>query len=163
MPRKVTKDELEPFVEFVKEINEDIIRRFGGAKGRVNEGNLAYQLYNSLRKARKKPKSKFYACWAASALEGISQSHPFIDGNKRTAYVICRLILLVDNNKFGVNYDQAEKFIIKIAKRKANYQQIEKWVEKNAVKKKMLFIDNEIEKYISLLKKIIKHERGKNE
>ena len=35
------------------------------------------------------------AALAASYAYGIAQNHPFIDGNKRTAYVVCRSFLKI--------------------------------------------------------------------
>ena len=39
--------------------------------------------------------------WAAVYAHGIARSHPFVDGNKRTAYVACMLFLRL--HRFGVD------------------------------------------------------------
>ena len=155
-PIKVKKKELDPFIIFVREINKEIIKNFGGATGRVNEGNLAYVLYNSLRKAKKYRGDTFYTTWASKALEGISQTHPFTDGNKRTAYLICKLILMLGEMDFEVPYEKATSYIIKIAKRRVQNSEIKNWVIKHAKKpEKYKKQSKDLERFITLLRDII--------
>lgn len=49
---------------------------------------------------------KNYASLAAAYAFGIARNHPFVDGNKRTAWVIARLFLLV--NEQSLNYEKDE-------------------------------------------------------
>lgn len=45
---------------------------------------------------------------AAAYAFGIVQNHPFVDGNKRTAYAICRVFLLL--NGFDIFGDRVERY-----------------------------------------------------
>ena len=48
------------------------------------------------------------AALAASYAYGIAKNHPFVDGNKRTAFVVARTFLL--RNGFNVDASQEEKY-----------------------------------------------------
>lgn len=49
---------------------------------------------------------------AAAVLESILINHPFIDGNKRTAFVIMRLVLLDNGLDIVANQDEKYKMVI---------------------------------------------------
>ena len=46
------------------------------------------------------------ASLAAAYAFGVARNHPFIDGNKRTAWVLARLFLVI--NGHGIEFDQAD-------------------------------------------------------
>ena len=46
---------------------------------------------------------------AASYAWGLIRNHPFVDGNKRTAYVLCRTFLKL--NGLGIAADPEEKYL----------------------------------------------------
>jgi death-on-curing protein len=50
------------------------------------------------------------AALAAAYAFGIARNHPFVDGNKRTALVVCRTFLLV-NGRDLVGATQDDKFV----------------------------------------------------
>jgi len=66
-------------------------------------------------------------------LESLIKNHPFIDGNKRLGYTLCRLILL--NNDLDLIALENEKylFIIQIAENKLDYKQIVDWIKNHVV------------------------------
>ena len=68
---------------------------------------------------------------AASLIESILNNHPFIDGNKRTGYVIFRLFLI--NNGIDIKATQQEKyeFVMSIASGKKRFDEIVNWLEKH--------------------------------
>lgn len=68
---------------------------------------------------------------AAAIFESIISNHPFVDGNKRTAYVLMRLIL--KENKLDINVGQNEKyeFVMKAAKGELTFDNIKDWIERN--------------------------------
>ncbi|MBI4896682.1 MAG: Fic family protein [Candidatus Aenigmarchaeota archaeon] len=89
---KITKSELEHLHDFVAQVNADILVRYGETEPILSEANLSYCLWAALRKA-KKNKDDFHQIWAAETLYQIAVKHPFGEGNKRTSYVVAKLIL----------------------------------------------------------------------
>jgi death-on-curing protein len=73
---------------------------------------------------------------AAALIESILINHPFIDGNKRSGYVLMRLLLL--QNGYDVKASQQEKydFVISIASGQLKFEDIVNWLENNTVRSK---------------------------
>jgi death-on-curing protein len=72
---------------------------------------------------------------AASLIESILINHPFIDGNKRTGYVLMRIFLI--HNGLDINASQEEKYdlVINIASGHTKFDEIVKWLTKHVVDK----------------------------
>ncbi len=117
-------------IEEVEKIHDILIEKFGGLKGIRDQGaldsaiNRPYQTFDG-QDLYPEPIDK-----AAALFESIISNHPFIDGNKRTAYVLMRLVLL--KNEIDIHAVQEEKFnfVIKAAEGKLNYDQIRTWISK---------------------------------
>lgn len=79
--------------EIVLAIHEEQLAQHGGGVGIRDEGLLDSALARPLNLAAYNPSADFAALAAAYAF-GIARNHPFIDGNKRTAYVAMELFLI---------------------------------------------------------------------
>jgi death-on-curing protein len=118
-------------IDEVEKIHDILIENFGGAKGIRDRGildsaiNRPYQTFDG-QDLYPSPIDK-----AAAIFESIISNHPFVDGNKRTAYVLMRLVL--KGSKMDVNLGQEEKFdfVIKAAKGEFTYDQIRTWIKIN--------------------------------
>ena len=103
-------------IKEVQIIHNVLIDKFGGSRG-VRDISL-------LESALARPFATFdnqdlYAHpieKASAILESIAINHPFIDGNKRTGYVLMRLILLDDNLDIFVSEDKKYDMVISVAK-----------------------------------------------
>ena len=71
---------------------------------------------------------------AASLLESLLNNHPFIDGNKRTGYVLTRLFLLTNNYDFIATQQDRYQFIVDIASGKIKFKEIRMWLAVNTKK-----------------------------
>lgn len=115
-------------LEEVERIHGVLIDKFGGSKGIRDRGilessiNRPYQTFDQ-KELYPEPVDK-----ASAIFERIISNHPFIDGNKRTAYVLMRLILR--ENNLNVHADNNEKydFVISAAKGEIKFDQIRKWM-----------------------------------
>jgi death-on-curing protein len=95
-------------------IHRDQIERFGGSKGLRDPGQLEAALF--------RPQTGYYADSieeAAALWESLGQNHPFVDGNKRTAFALTYTFLTI--NGFRITADSAEigAFIAGLYKRNA--------------------------------------------
>ena len=68
---------------------------------------------------------------AAAIGESIIMNHPFIDGNKRTGYVLMEIILRMDRLKITTPDDSLYLFIIKITTGEIRFEQIVEWLKQN--------------------------------
>ena len=112
----------------VESIHEILIEKFGGSKGTRDRGilesaiNRPYQTFDQTE-LYPLPVDK-----AAAVFESIISSHPFVDGNKRTAYVLMRLILRQYNLNILVNQNEKYDFVMSAAKGEIKYDQIKEWL-----------------------------------
>lgn len=119
----------------VVKIHSLLISEFGGTLGVRDEKGLISAL--------KRPYSgfgetEFYPSHlekAAAVLESIIKNHPFIDGNKRTAYVLMRLILNQYELDISATQDEKYNFIIAIASGKLDFPEIVSWLKNRIIQK----------------------------
>lgn len=71
-----------------------LIKQFGGSTGVRDHGALSAALVRPFQTFDNKELYAPLIEKAAALLESLLMNHPFIDGNKRTAYVLMRLLLM---------------------------------------------------------------------
>lgn len=81
------------------------VAEHGGDAGTRDDSLLESALARPLQRY---PSADLFAL-AASYATGLAKNHPFIDGNKRTAFVVYRLFLL--RNGFTVTADKLDRYI----------------------------------------------------
>jgi len=118
----------------VEKIHEILIERFGGAKGIRDKGLLESSISRPFQTFDGQELYPHVFDKAAAIFESLITNHPFIDGNKRTAYVLMRLFL--KNNEFDIyaNEDEKYRFVIQAASGELRFDQIKSWIEKNTKK-----------------------------
>ncbi|WP_029520053.1 type II toxin-antitoxin system death-on-curing family toxin [Persephonella sp. IF05-L8] len=121
-------------VDLVNKIHNRIISETGGSYG-VRDINLlksaleipfqtfeGKELYPSIEEK------------AAKLLETLIKNHPFVDGNKRTAYVLFTLYLELNGFYIKAEEDEKFKFVMKIAESKYSFKEILEWIKANTNK-----------------------------
>lgn len=118
-------------VSEVEKIHDILIDRFGGANGIRDKGILESAIGRPFQTFDGKDLYPDPVDKAAAIFESIVSNHPFVDGNKRTAYVLLRLIL--KRNQLDINVDQDVKydFVIKAAKGELTFDKIRAWIRNN--------------------------------
>jgi death-on-curing protein len=112
----------------VLEIHQVLIQAYGGTQGVRDE--------NGLKSALERPFSGFGETIfypkpeekAGAILESIVKNHPFIDGNKRTGYVLMRLVLMNFGKDIQATQDEKYDFVISVASGQLEFQQIVTWI-----------------------------------
>lgn len=80
----------------------------GGADGVRDEGLLESALGRPRHRFAYEDPTPTIPALAASYAYGIARNHAFIDGNKRTAYVVCRTFLIL--NGFDLTIDRVDRY-----------------------------------------------------
>ncbi len=119
----------------VLNIHNILIDKFGGSKGVRDQGSLESAINRPFATFEKHDLYPTPSDKAAAILESILINHPFIDGNKRTAYVLMRLLLL--NYGFDILADQDDKYkmVISASKGDLRFDGIKNWIEIRLSKK----------------------------
>jgi death-on-curing protein len=70
---------------------------------------------------------------AAAYAFGVIKNHPFVDGNKRTGYVLCRTFLQL--NSFDIDATDVEKYqaVVAVADGSMNEEQFADWIRSKLV------------------------------
>lgn len=112
----------------VESIHDILIEKFGGSKGTRDRVILESAVNRPFQTFDQTELYPLPVDKAAAIFESIISNHPFVDGNKRTAYVVMRLILL--ENGLDIFADQNEKydFVMGAAKGELKYDQIKAWL-----------------------------------
>jgi len=112
-------------------IHNVLIERFGGSAGIRDAGALESALRRPFQTFEGNDLYPNSTDKAAALIESLLVNHPFIDGNKRTGYVLMR-IYLMDNGK-DVNATQEEKFkfVMNIASGKFKFEEIVEWLSEH--------------------------------
>ena len=96
-------------VEDILAIHEDQIERYGGAHGIRDPGLLEAALF--------RPQTGYYDTLideAAALWESLSQNHPFVDGNKRTAFAATFVFLAINGLDVTSSDDDSQAFILEL-------------------------------------------------
>lgn len=107
-------------------IHADLIERYGGSPGLRDPGVLEAALF--------RPQTGYYADLieeAAALWESLAQNHPFIDGNKRTAFAAMYAFLVINGARLSVNAEDAYAFISDLHERNSfNFEALVVWLRK---------------------------------
>ena len=108
-------------------IHTDQIEKYGGSHGIRDPGQLESVLF--------RPQSGYYddeIQQAVAVLESLSQNHPFIDGNKRTAFAVTYTFLLMNNILVTADADQIWQFLHKNYETgQMQYDVLHAWLQEN--------------------------------
>jgi death-on-curing protein len=108
-------------------IHDDLIDRYGGAPGLRDAGQLEAALF--------RPQTGYYGdaiAEAAALWESLSQNHPFVDGNKRTAFAAMHAFLLVNSIEIAADADETWAFLRDLYGRGAlRFEALDDWLRRN--------------------------------
>ncbi|QQE65342.1 death-on-curing protein [Leptolyngbya sp. BL0902] len=104
-------------IEAVLRLHDRQIERFGGTAGLRDQGLLDSALAQ--------PQATFGGEWlhptladqAAAYLYHLSRNHPFVDGNKRTAFAVMMTFLRVNGYRLTLTDDDAYDLVMQVAQR----------------------------------------------
>ena len=65
---------------------------------------------------------------AATLAYGLARNHPFVDGNKRTAYVVCRTFLVLNDVDLTASAEEKYLTIIALAEDKLTVEEFAGWL-----------------------------------
>ena len=107
-------------------IHQDQIARYGGASGVRDYGLLEAALF--------RPQTGYYADLteeAAALWESLSQNHPFVDGNKRTAFGAMYTFLAINGKELRASCTEAEEFVLGLYREGSfDFEHLSSWLRK---------------------------------
>lgn len=118
-------------IKSVLQIHQALIDTYGGASG-VRDLSLLHSAIN-------RPYATFESVdlyptvqhKAAAILQSILINHPFLDGNKRTAFALLNYFLISENTELTSKEDDIYDFIISVSKGELEFDAILNWINSN--------------------------------
>jgi death-on-curing protein len=115
-------------LEVVVAIHEAQLAEHGGSRGTRNTGLLGSALARPQNLAAYGHPDT--ADLAAAYGYGIARSHPFVDGNKRTALVAARTFLLLNGVNLEASQDEKYLTFLELAQGTLTEEELADWIRK---------------------------------
>ena len=117
--------------DVVLAIHKRQIAEHGGAEGLRDYGLLSSALSKPLNLYQYGNPKPDIAALASSYACGIANNDPFVDGNKRTALVTCRLFLKLNDADLKASGEEKYKAIIQLTTGKLTEEDFAEWIRSN--------------------------------
>ena len=116
-------------VDDVLAIHADQIERYGGSQGLRDPGLLEAALF--------RPQTGYYPSLvdeAAALWESLSQNHPFVDGNKRTAFAATYAFLFINGLRIVARDEDAQEFVLGLYESgQIKFENLRVWLTNNTI------------------------------
>ncbi|MGA2663974.1 MAG: type II toxin-antitoxin system death-on-curing family toxin [Nitrososphaerales archaeon] len=122
---------LYPSYDAVIRVHESIIRKTGGEQGLVSLSNLVYILDTVEDIGEGLPGGKTVVRKSGYLLFNLVNLHPFLDGNKRTAFEVTKNFLMLNHRRFEPEEDDAFRTLMAISRGELDAESTERWVARN--------------------------------
>lgn len=116
-------------VNQVLAIYNEVIEQTGGSKGIRDIRLLESAVARPQATFAKKDLYPDIFSKAAALVHSIISNHPFIDGNKRTAYMAMRLFLNINGYDVRASLKERYNLIMQIARKTRKEESIGKWLK----------------------------------
>ncbi|QXX75993.1 type II toxin-antitoxin system death-on-curing family toxin [Methylovirgula sp. HY1] len=118
--------------DIILAIHEEQLAQHGGRVGIRDEGLLESALTRPVNRAAYDPATDI-ATFAAAYAFGLAKNHPFLDGNKRSAYVAMELFLL--DNGFALLSSDEDSLLttLKLAAGEMGEEEYAAWIRDKIV------------------------------
>ncbi len=103
----------------------------GGSEGVRDAGLLASALDRPRNLAAYGDPAPDLAALAAAYASGIARNHPFIDGNKRTAFVVCRTFLILNGSDISASREDKYSTFLQLAKGDLSDEDLTAWIRRH--------------------------------
>ena len=114
-------------VDDILAIHADQIERYGGGEGIRDPGLLEAALF--------RPQTGYYPTLideAAALWESLSQNHPFVDGNKRTAFAATYVFLSINGLEITATDDYTQDFVLGLyGTSRVTFENLRAWLSEN--------------------------------
>ncbi len=112
-------------------IHSEQLALFGGATGIIDEGKLESALFRPANIANYNPDASVYDL-AASLGYSIAINHPFLDGNKRTAFIVMAVFLELNGSSLVASEVEVVEMMLGVASGKVTERELSSWLERNS-------------------------------
>lgn len=113
----------------VLDIHQRQIQRFGGTNGVRDEGLLDSALAQPQATFGGELLHPTIGEQAAAYLYHLAMNHPFIDGNKRTAFAVMDTFITLNGYTLNLSQEQAYNLVIQVVQREMSKEELSAFLE----------------------------------
>jgi death-on-curing protein len=113
-------------------VHAEQLKRHGGEDGFINESHLDAALDRARTVLGYIPEMSIEELAALTAI-GIAKSHPFVDGNKRTACVVSLMFLQLNGVEISASDDELAKVFENVASGELSEVDLTQWFVENTM------------------------------
>jgi len=117
--------------DVVLAIHRRQLAEHGGAEGVRDVGLLESALARPRQLATHGESMPDHAVLAAAYAFGIARNHPFVDGNKRTAYVVCRTYLILNGLDLEASRDEKYSTFLALGEGNLSEESLAAWIREH--------------------------------
>ena len=123
-----------PSVEQVERLHERVLDVTGGERGDLSRSNLEYVLDAVKEMGEELDVRNALTKKAAFLLYNLISQHPFVNGNKRTAFELVKLFLRLNGYEIRAKSREIYSILADIAAGKVSLNRAEEWIATNLAK-----------------------------
>lgn len=112
-------------------VHDRQLAEHGGGSGLRNAGALESALARPINRWNYGEDER--VALAAAYAFGIARNHPFVDGNKRTAWIMARLFLMANGVEIAFDKVEATNTVIALAAGKISEEELADWFRQRVV------------------------------
>ncbi len=127
----MTREIRYPTLEQVERLHCRILELTGGEPGHLSKSNLEYLLEAVKDLGERLERRTAIVKKATYLLYSLVTLHPFINGNKRTAFELVRLFLRLNGYDIKPKPDEVYTLLADLAANKLSQTSLDKWIETN--------------------------------
>jgi len=116
-------------IDVIKAIHTRQIQEHGGLHG-IRDEKLLISALNTPHNTFLYEKADLITL-ASKYLYSLSSNHPFVDGNKRTAYICMRLFLKLNGKDFKATEEEKIELMINVASQRYKDDEIIDWLKQH--------------------------------
>jgi len=120
-----------PTMNQIERLYRRVVEMSGGESGYLSKSNLEYLLETIKDVGERLDRERAITKKAAFLLYNIIVLHPFVNGNKRTAYELVRLFLQANGHDIDASSKDEYQFLLDVASGKASATDVERWIAMN--------------------------------
>ncbi len=114
-------------------IHQRQLAEHGGAQGIRDGGLLTSALARPQNRLAYSDAAPDLPELAAAYAHGIATNHPFLDGNKRTAFVVCRTFLLLNGKDMSTSREEKYLTFLRLARGDLSEADLAAWIRERLV------------------------------
>lgn len=115
-------------------LHELMIKKYGGSPGVRDRGMFESAIHRPFATFAGADLYPDVYLKAGALIQSIVKNHPFVDGNKRTAYVSAFMFLKKNNIDLSIEKGTGIKFMLSVANKNLSVDEISSWLKKHSKK-----------------------------